>query len=391
MRRVDLSDLRPGMILGRTVYNDRGGILLRGGVELNDRYIEALRSRGFLSTYIRSGVGDDVEPVEVVSETVRTATRKHINDLFSLVRRAGEAPRGARPMAASPGSAEPYLVKICEDINKIVDEALGASVLTGVTSLKSHDNYSFEHSIEVTVVGVMLGKRLRMDLEDLRELALGCLIHDIGKLTVPSEILTKPGRLTPEEMAIVQEHPGKGYDLARELLPAHTVIARNVVWQHHERQDGSGYPRGLTGNNRLGYNRIARLGQRRIIFAAEVAAVADVYSAIASDRPYRAAMDAANVVSCMRGMAGGHLNREIVERFLSILPLYPVGTEVIALSGEPRGCRGVVVSVDAAALDRPIVRFIQKASGENIEPFEVELTHQPDIEIASGDRALLPA
>ena len=383
MRIVPVEELQPGMVLGRAVYGERGEVLLQGNVILSERYIEALKSRGFRGVYVCNGLADDVEPQEIVSERVRILVRRHVHGLFNLVQHSARKATGRDRLDAAElaREAEPYLLQLGDDVDAIVDEILQAETVGGVTSLKSHDNYSFEHPLEVTVVGVMLGRRLGLSSDELRELALGCVLHDIGKLFVPAEILNKPGRLTEQEREVVCQHPQIGYELVKSLVPDPSVIARHVVWQHHERQDGTGYPRGLNGRNRVEYNVTQRLGQKRILLAAELAAVADVYSAIASDRPYRPAMKPLEIVSCLREVAGRHLNREIVERFLSILPPYPIGTEVVVTAGRLRGYRGVVTSVDAATQNRPTVRFVLDPDGRAIDPFEVDTSRDAEIKI----------
>jgi HD-GYP domain-containing protein (c-di-GMP phosphodiesterase class II) len=382
------------MVVGRTIFGVNGDVLLRRGVVLSERYIDALWSRGYASIYICDGFADEVGPEEIISETVRAAARKHLGDLFTLVR----GPYPSRTVPKSEGgsawlaAAAPLVAQLSGDVERIVEEALSAEVVDGIISLKSHDNYSFEHSVEVTVVSVMLGKRLHLPLNVLRQLALGGMLHDMGKTFVPTEILNKPNRLTPAEFAIVQQHPTTGYEIVRQLIPAEeSLLARHVVWQHHERQDGSGYPRALRGRNEVQGHRHQRYEAGQILLVAEIAAVADVYSALASDRPYRAAMEPDQIVSCLREMAGWHLNQEIVRRFLSILPVYPVGAEVVILTGEYQGYRGVVVSVDPKAIDRPVIRVLFDPNGYAVPPFEIDTQKCDDLQVGTAGRLLTMA
>ena len=326
------------------IFSDRGDVLLSRGVELTERYIKALQKLGYYAVYIMDGLTDDIEPQEDLSEQVRLATYKHVRELFAVVQSASEIQsngRKKRLIARLRESASQQIAQLYRDVEKIVDQILTAETLSGVVPLKTHDNYTFEHSIDVAVGGVMLGKRVMTSELDLHQLALGCLCHDIGKISIPPEILNKPDRLTPDEFDQIKEHPQAGYEAARGFMQPSDIIARHVIWQHHERQDGNGYPRNLRGNNRVGDAIEKRFGKSMILPAAEIAAVADVYSAIASDRPYRPAMQPHEIVAHLRKIAGSHLNSDLVHRFLSVLPTYPVGTEVVVISRKLRHHRGL--------------------------------------------------
>ncbi len=386
MRKAYLDELRAGMVLARTIYNDRGDTLLSQGVKLSASYINALRSLGYYAVFIRDGIGDDIEPPEIISEQVRVATYKHVRDLFTVVQNVTPQPsKDGKQIAPAQlvDKAAPQLSKLYRDVEKIVDEVMTADTLSGVASLKTHDSYTFEHSLEVTVAGVLLGKRLYLSLNELHQLALGCLCHDIGKTTVPAEVLAKPGRLTEEEFALVKQHPTAGYEATQQFMGASDIIARHIVWQHHERQDGTGYPRGLRGDNRFGASMESRFGKQLILPAAEIAAVADVYSALASDRPYRRALTPSEIVAAMREMAGTHLNRELVRRFFSILPAFPVGTEVVVISSKLEGHRGVVTATSSADIQRPTIRILFDQYGRKVPPFEVNTAVDKEIELAT--------
>lgn len=386
MRKAYLDELRAGMVLARTIYNDRGDTLLSQGVKLSASYINALRSLGYYAVFIRDGIGDDIEPPEIISEQVRVATYKHVRDLFTVVQNVTPQPSKDGKQTAPAqlvDKAAPQLPKLYRDVEKIVDEVMTADTLSGVASLKTHDSYTFEHSLEVTVAGVLLGKRLYLSLNELHQLALGCLCHDIGKTTVPAEVLAKPGRLTEEEFALVKQHPTAGYEATQQFMGASDIIARHIVWQHHERQDGTGYPRGLRGDNRFGASMESRFGKQLILPAAEIAAVADVYSALASDRPYRRALTPSEIVAAMREMAGTHLNRELVRRFFSILPAFPVGTEVVVISSKLEGHRGVVTATSSADIQRPTIRILFDQYGRKVPPFEVNTAVDKEIELAT--------
>jgi HD-GYP domain-containing protein (c-di-GMP phosphodiesterase class II) len=391
MQKLPVDKARPGMVLGKTLYNERGDVLLSRGVTLTAQYIAALKEHGFYTIHVHDGVADDVEPPDILSPRLRNLAGKHLHDVFSLIESVSEVQDEGKQrelMIEAAEAAKPQFAVLYRDVEQIVENVANAETLSGMASLRNHDSYTYDHSLEVTIAGVLLGHRLFLPAQELHQLALGCLCHDIGKLIIPKAILTKPSRLSVEEFSLMRRHPQAGYEAVQHLMGPSDIIARNVVRQHHERQDGTGYPRGLKGSNRFASGR-QRYGRGLILPAAEIAGVADVYAALASDRPYRQAMAPAEIVNTIQGMAGSHLNREIVTRFLTVLPTYPISTEVVVISPKLRGYRGIVTDVHPAHLSRPTVRLVFDPQGRTIAPFEVDTSREKDIEIATSSYARL--
>ena len=172
-----------------------------------------------------------------------------------------------------------------------------------VRELDDHDRYTAGHSGEVVGWSCVLGERLRLSLPDLLELELGALLHDLGKVRVPDQLLSKPGPLTPRERALVDRHPVWGAELL-ERVPGLEAVA-TIVRFHHERWDGTGYPDGL--------------GHDRIPVASRIIAVCDAYQAMTSARPYRAALPPAAAASELRSGAGTQFDPAFVECFVEVL------------------------------------------------------------------------
>jgi HD-GYP domain-containing protein (c-di-GMP phosphodiesterase class II) len=223
----------------------------------------------------------------------------------------------------------------------------------------------------------MVGKRLGMSRELLKDLALGCLLHDIGKQYIDERILNKPGKLDAAEFEQMMEHPMLGFQLVRQM-PIQSPRPAHIVLQHHERQDGNGYPNKLFGTNKILRTDHERFDRRRITLMAEVAAIADVYSALASDRPYRAALPADRIFSIMREEAGQHLNGEIMRAFLTFVQHFPIGAQVRVVGGKYDGHLGIVASVSGSAPTRPSVRLLFDATGRRLgDGLEIDMRHQP--------------
>lgn len=390
-----VAGVRPGDTLAQTVFDERGRPLLHAGVALDEDLIARLLQRGVASVYLRDGLADDVPPEQLVQEQLRAEIATTLSEAFDSITSSAESVTEKAPdVATALGRLGPRPLPLTDKTQQqlkalhghaasLVEQIMDAPTVGNLASLKSHSLYTFQHSVDVAVISVLLGVRAGLPLNQLRDLALGALLHDVGKRYIDQAILDHPGKLSPEQRAAVQEHPRMGFELLRRL-PLTSILPPHVAYQHHERQNGTGYPRGLTGSNRLMQWSAERAEPDRMMLIAEITAVADVYSAIASDRPYRPAMPPEQVTTTLAGMAGMHLNRAVLELFNRSVPLYPVGLWITVVSGRYEGWRGVVSELHRTQLNRPQLRLLLDARGEAVaDPVEVDLLDQPSVEIRS--------
>lgn len=229
--------------------------------------------------------------------------------------------------------------------------------------LRSYDEYTYFHSVNTCVLGTMLFREYVKDEEELVELGIGLVLHDIGKSKIDLKILNKPARLSEDEFAIVSRHVVYGYNLVKnstELSP----LAKGIILNHHERLNGSGYTRGLTE------------GQLSVFDM--VAAVCDVFDAVTTNKVYRAKMDVHRAVSILIRGAGMHFHPRIVNHFLRGIGRFPVGTFVLLSSGEI----GIVAKINSEALSLPAIKVIFDAGGSKLgEPRVVDLYHNGELYI----------
>ena len=365
MRYVRVHQLVPGMVLARTIWGASGEVLLARGAVLTQGTISALESREVSAVWIRDGLADDADPADLVSDHLRAAAARQLQDLFSAVSRG--APKGTVSLSVR---------RLAEIAESIVDEVLSAPVAAELVALKTHDGYTLQHSVEVAAGCVLLGVQIGASRTSLRELALGGLLHDIGKVRIPPEVLNKNGPLTAEEWDLIKQHPAWGYEIVGRM-DLDEVTPKHIAWQHHERQDGKGYPRGLRGTNKVARSHAEFLTGDRIALCAEICAVADVYSAMRSDRPYRPAMPPEKAVRALREAAGSQLNRELVDLFLRTVPSFPVGVTVRVYSGPFAGYVATVVRSHRTDPDRPVIRLVSDPSGRPCEPLDIDLRQAP--------------
>lgn len=211
-------------------------------------------------------------------------------------------------------------------LGKVIDTGIAKNVVKGfvthcikspeafvnLSRLKDFDNYTFTHSVNVSILAIAIGKRLGLSAEAMNSLGLGGLLHDIGKMMVPEEILNKPGKLTPEEFEVIKLHPEYGYEYLRGYDFQSEVL--QAVRFHHEKSDGSGYPFGLV--------------EKDIPRNARIISITDVYDAVTSERVYHKGMMPSEALKLLFSWSGKHFNDTLVKFFISIMGIYPVGTLV---------------------------------------------------------------
>ena len=245
---------------------------------------------------------------------------------------------------------------LVEEIGNSVLRNPGA--LISIARLKSADDYTYMHSVAVCALMLALANQLQLDEKQKREAGLAGLLHDVGKMFIPLEVLNKPGKLTDAEFTLVKSHPVLGHKLLLESdnIPD-TVL--DVSLHHHEKIDGSGYPDRLKGE--------------QISLLSTMGAVCDVYDAITSDRPYKKGWDPAEAVRRMVEWSNNHFQNSVLQAFIKTVGIYPIGTLVRLQSGR----LGVVVDQSERSLLTPQVKvFYSTKSQVRLMPEIIDLTQR---------------
>jgi HD-GYP domain-containing protein (c-di-GMP phosphodiesterase class II) len=215
----------------------------------------------------------------------------------------------------------------------------------------------------------MIAKAINLPPDRMRQLAVGCLLHDIGKLFVDPH---------QNRLSQVRQHTLLGYELLKNSTSS-DILAPRVALEHHEWQDGTGEPRGLRGSNTIERNRNVSGPVPTLV--GEIAAVANLYDNLLSGSPSQPPMAPDQVVMAIRTAGGTNLNKEIVTLFLRLVPVFPLGTEVLVRGGELRGFTAIVKEVRPDQLDRPTIIVFKDAKGNFISPTEIDLSNKPEITI----------
>ena len=363
--KIDVNDLEHGMFVSEL---DRPwtetpfllqGVLIESGEDIAEFrrlckyvYVDVERSRDVIAPKLQTlsaKVQDDDKPK---SNDITLQAVEHEQETFrkelKVARKIHHRTRG-------------YIDKLLEDVRlgnsldtdtarELVGEMADSisrspNAMLWLTHMKKRDEYTSIHCMNVSILAITFGRSMGLDRQQLETLGLGALLHDIGKMQVPLEILNKPGRLTDEEFEIVKSHSMNGYNLLRqkEDMPADVL---EIVRSHHERINGRGYPQGLTGDF--------------IDHLTQITSIVDVYDAITSDRCYHDGISPHEALKNMFDWAGENFDADLVESFIKCLGIYPIGSMVQLNSGHI----GIVVSVSEKARLRPIILVVINKDGE---------------------------
>ncbi|WP_127571622.1 HD-GYP domain-containing protein [Paenibacillus xylaniclasticus] len=350
MRLMPISMCQPGMRLAKKIFSDEGLVLLAENIELTARMIRRLKETGFSFVYVMDKRLDDIVVPEIISDETLRYALKEIRHTF---RQMMDRPSGKR------GVTYPYISRNYQKImNMVLDDLIGnPDAMIMLMNLGSVDHYVYQHSLNVCVYTTLLGIAEGYSRDELMTLGMGAILHDVGKSLIPAEILNKPGKLTNDEFELMKQHTEIGFKLLKDE-PNIPLVAAHCAFQHHERIDGSGYPRGLKGNEIHEY--------------AKWIGLVDSYDAMTSRRVYRDAMLPHQAIELLYAGTGTLFEQHMVQQFRDKVAIYPIGLTVTMNSGET----GVVVDINGAYPHRPIIRVLE-ACGEAVKsPYEIDLSKQ---------------
>lgn len=342
------------MRIARPVYDSRGALLLNSGVEIKKEYIHSLQIIGVPAVYIVDNIIPDVE----IEDIILDKTRQKAKRLISGIAREAKSHAGRKSV--------PRLIlenKGIENVlNEIIEQLLtNHNLIINLADIRTADSYTFAHSVNVAVMAILTGISLQVPRSRLPCIGLGALLHDLGKVRIPANILNKKGKLTCAEFEEIKKHPRIGYEMFKTQQGYMDVVSALMIYQHHERMNGSGYPEKLKGEE--------------IHIFARVCAVVDVYDALVADRPYRAALLPHAAFQILES-SGDEFDVEVLRSFFQHIAAYPVGTFV----GLSNGLIGIAIYNKAGFPLRPLVRVLcNKDDFEPLKPFELDLIEKINI------------
>lgn len=342
------------MILGSAVEDRLGRHLAESGSMLTAFVIDGLKNYGVQTLTVRFGRDEEGEADAILSPAARVAVmRLREPDPVKVQLAAGvkqQVSKGIEYMYTVPdnklmaGTVKSITLKL---MNAIVRNK---AVALNISELKTSDEYTFNHSVDVATISMIIAKAEGMSEQEIAEIGSAGLLHDIGKTRIPPEILNKPAKLTPEEFEVIKQHSRLSYDLVKKN-PEISLSVAMAMLQHHEKTDGSGYPVGAMANLIHPY--------------AKIMAVADIYDALVSTRPYKKAYTPGEAVDILLGMSSC-LDMRALQTFMKVMVLYPVDSLVKLSNGETAR----VVKQNANLLLRPVVVGVKSGKVYDLSKIE---------------------
>jgi putative nucleotidyltransferase with HDIG domain len=347
LRMIPIENVKPGMLLGKTIYREEDGKILLGAYTvLKANYIEKLRKLNINYLCIC-----DTAPSQedLLLQPVKDETKiKAIQVLKSTIKQAQQ-------------EGELNITKVRKAVEEVLDEILRDNrVVYNLVDINSHDNYTYTHSLNVTILSLLIGSRQNHSRSDLELLGTGAMLHDIGKIMIDQRILNKPARLDPDEFSVMKEHARKGFEILKDKV-VNSYVPAHIALQHHEREDGSGYPKGIAGKSIHRFSKIV--------------AVADVFDAMTSNRVYQTARPP--VLALREILRGADLkyDRVAVECLLEVVAAYPSGS----LLRFENGLQGVVICVSRGQC------LVELTDGP-LRGEVVDIYHNPEFEVVEVQR-----
>lgn len=301
MHSVNVADAA-GRRLGVPVRDEHGRILLAAGTPLTPGLCDALVRRGFRQVPVRDGVADDVAPRDALTERTRQVATEAARACFQNVQ-------------SGPGIPVRTVLRTVDAV--IAELGAAPAAVQELATLRSLSDHTFVHSVNVCVNSVLIGLHLGIGGPDLRALGIGALLHDIGKILC-IDLCQKTGTLSEADQARLRQHPIDGFEMLRQHHEIH-LYAAHIAYQHHERVDGSGYPRGLTGD--------------RILLLARIVAAANAYDTMVSDLARPRARSPHEAMRAILDQAERGFDPDVVRAFAQRLAVYPAGTAVALADG----------------------------------------------------------
>lgn len=342
MRFVPTLFLREGMIVGRRLYGNNGQLLVAQNTIIKKSYIKKIKKLGLSGVYINDSISEEIQVRDVIRDDLRQGTVVRIKSIF-------------KDLEGSKGVCDKKFKGMNDMLDKIISNILeNKNLMVNMIDLKTFDDYTFYHSVNVAILSLVIGAALNLNRRELYKLGIGALLHDIGKVFIKKEILNKNDKLTEDEYEIIKGHSKLGYKYLKEnkQVPVASYIG---ALQHHERFDGKGYPNGSYGKKISLYGRII--------------SIADVYDALTSDRTYRKALLPAEAMEYIMANGGSMFDTDIVKIFIKKVAPYPIGT-CVKLSNN---MTAIVVENHEDFGLRPTLKIFKDEKDLDIKPFYINL------------------
>jgi len=348
MRKISISQITGNEILGKSLFDMSGRLMLAAGTALKPGFKMRLGQMGILSVYIDDELSKGVEMEDYISEELRNETKETIKEGF----------------AKFINKQSSSLTEILKKVDSLVDSILSREdVMINICDIKSKDMHLYEHSVSVCALSIIMGVNLGYTEAHLKELAVGSLLHDLGKLITPQDIIDKnrEGTLTADDLEILKTHPLDGYEIMNDRYDI-SYISKAIILMHHENCDGSGFPLGLTDD--------------KLHETVKLVSICNTFDNLTSDFSGNTKMEVYEALEYLVAMSDTLLDKALVNVFIKNVAAYPSGS-IVKLN---TGSCGIVLKQNKAFPLRPIINLIFDENGAKLDtPIEMDLSEETTI------------
>lgn len=391
MIKVSLAEVKPGMLLARSIVSETGELLLSAGYVVNDKVIAKMREIELSACWVSEEGTDHIVPEESVNEQLALQSQFMVQENADILKKVGQV-RDFTQAGISKVLADTSRFKniiAVEEIKKVIKQIMEdlmskEPVAVNVNSIRTKSGYLYQHALDVALTAIILANKLNYTNREIEELALGCLLMDLGMVVFPDSLMNKNSPMNEQESALYREHPTLGYAILRQNERIGITTA-HIAYQHHERQDGMGYPRGLRGDNLIP---LKNLNPKSGVIHryAEIVAVADAYITYLCPRPNSALpLSPDEAMRMVIKSAGSHLNKAVVDAFITIVPVFPLGSRVVIIEDKKyrkfTGFSGVVARCKPDNPENPVLLIIFDREKKKIKPWTLDMSDEVGFKI----------
>lgn len=342
MRLMPIEYLKEGEIIAKDIISYEGGILLRHDTRFKEVFKSKLIERGILEVYIEDEISEGINPREIIEPIVKQRMTQDMKKQFDKLK----------------DSFKLDVNTISEMSIELIDQLNQKELILELDDLRTNDDYTYEHCLAVSILTTLVCNKMNIDTAQKQKIVMGAMIHDIGKIIIPKDILNKPTSLSKEEYEMIKSHAQIGYKMIKDHSQL-SPITKLAVLCHHEREDGSGYP--------LGKGEELHIGTK-------IVAACDLYHALISDRCYRKGLPIHEAISIGQREPIHPEVRTIIE---NLFAYYPVGCLVELNDGRI----GIVEKNISTDIKRPIIRIIDKENGKLVAKYKLNLQNEEQLYI----------
>lgn len=363
MRLISILDCHEGIKIAKPIYDEKNRILLNSGIILTERIIDQLKRKEIGFLYVESSITEGVIIQDDISVPLRMETAQQIGKVFKALSDGDNS----RIKEISKGKAIRELKNVYDRLLK--DMKARPSLINLLSHLQMGNNGILQHSLNVSMYAITIGRHLAISEKDMYILGLGAMFHDIGKSKLRPELLNKRD-LTEEEQKEYRNHTIEGFEMLRKDRELHLLIS-HCAYQHHENINGTGYPRGLKGND--------------IHQFAKIIAVADLFDQLTHPKAGRRPMLPHEAMEVVQSLCYTRFDPKIINAFRKSVAIYPIGVTVDLNTGE----KGVVVDYSSHLPQRPKVRVFTDQERNRLDHYyELDLLEELSRMIVKCDAIL---